>query len=196
MTDKKKKAVDAGLKAVDMADKGLSFVDNLASIASAIKWMIIAVILYLIYSVGSWFINLVPSAEDFQEAKQAVVETTVAAKDKTVDATIAAKEATGKKIEEVSTAIAESQTLDSAKDTTGKLIDKAKEGVRDAEIAIDESQTVNDTKDKVKSTVEELASKVPPLDTINSFKSLFGKKEEKSADQKDDEKPVEEESGQ
>lgn len=188
MTDKKKKAVEAGMKAVDMADKGLSLVDNLASIMSAIKWIIIAVILYLVYSVGSWFVNLVPSSEDFKEAKQAVVETTVAAKDKTVESLVAAKTKTGGKAEEVATAVAESETLEAAKTKTGELVEKAKQAAQAAEVAIDESQTINDAKDDAKSIVSDLASHVPPMLVTESFKSLFGKKEEPADKSTEDEK--------
>ena len=69
MTNKRKQTVELGTKALDVADKGLSLIDNLATIMSAIKWIIIVVILYVIYSIGTWFIDLVPSSEDFNKAK-------------------------------------------------------------------------------------------------------------------------------
>ena len=95
--NKDKLAANAG-KAVDVADKGLSLIDNIATIFSAIKWIIIAVLLGFVIWIG---VGIKNSIEDSSEAvqqtvidtKKAAVEVKDASIENTKKAYIASKDA-------------------------------------------------------------------------------------------------------
>lgn len=176
---KKQKAIAAGTKAVDLADKGFSLIDNIATIFNGIKWLIIAGILFGAYLMFSWVSNLMPSSEDVAKAadatKAAVVQTADKTKAATIEGAAKLKAASIENAAKAKVAYENSETVAAAKDQLGKLADEAVVVKTDIQIAIDESQTINDAKDKAKSTFADLASNVPPLHVTAAFNTLIGK---------------------